>query len=422
MKIAYSKALREIKGRVCPWQSVTPPNRLETTNRELVLGLFTSLGGEPREALREALRRITGRSHVFLAPSGRAAIAQILSVLPHHEVVMPAYTCPAVKTAAEVAGKRIIYVDCSSGGLNATSAEFEAEARPGRVLLPTHMFGLPTDIDSICALARERGCVTIEDAAASFPSRPDGRLLGTVADFGVFSFERSKRLPAFRGAAIVVNNERVVDPQVFKSNPVVPMKDRLPVRELLFSLIFNLATQPSVYGRFTLHKILRVHRSSLGIEEAQGPAEARSTAFFNRAFHDYQAELVLRALNRWDAIGQHIENLVAVYKRTFASTSVRTFITGVCDEKALLRFPITVSGIERGEILRRALRSGLYLETNYESPLAPKMEHAKYPNACLAAENVVLLPLYRSLSLEEAERIGRRVVEISKEVRSVEKV
>jgi dTDP-4-amino-4,6-dideoxygalactose transaminase len=110
---------------------------------------------------------------------------------------------------------------------------------------------------------------------------------------------------------------------------------------------------------------------------------------------------------------------VAVYKRIFASTSVRTFSTGVCDEKALLRFPITVSGIERGEILRRALRSGLYLETNYESPLAPKWEHAKYPNACLAAENVVLLPLYRRLSLEAAERIGRRVVEISKEVRSV---
>ena len=79
-----------------------------------------------------------------MAPSGRAAIAQILSVLPHQDVVMPAYTCPVVKTAAEVAGKRIIYVDCSAGSLNATSAEFEAEAqtRPcpsaDSSLRPTH--------------------------------------------------------------------------------------------------------------------------------------------------------------------------------------------------------------------------------------------------------------------------------------------
>lgn len=419
MEIAYSKALRGIEGRMCPWKSVTPPNRLETTNRELLLGLYKSRGGEPREALREALRRITGRRHVFLAPSGRAAIAQILSVLPHHEVVMPAYTCPVVKTAAEVAGKRILYVDCSPGSLNATSAEFEAEARPGRVLLPTHVFGLPTDIDNICALAKERECVTIEDAAASFPSRPDGRLLGTGADFGVFSFERSKRLPAFRGAAIVVNNERIVDPEVFESHPVVPTKDGLPVKELLFSLIYNFATQPSVYGRFTVHRILRGHRSTLALGKADTPAAAPNTPFYNRAFHAYQADLVLRALDRWDAIGQHIANLVAVYKRTFASTSVRTFIPGACDEKALLRFPITLSGIERGEILRRALRCGLYLETNYESPLPPKSEQAKYPNACWAAENVVLLPLYRRLSLEAAETIGRRVVGISQEARGV---
>ena len=103
METAYANALREVEGRVCPWQSVTPPNRLETTNRELLLALYTSRGGEPREALREALRRITGRRHVFLAPSGRAAIAQILSALPSQEVVMPAYTCPAVKTAANSA-------------------------------------------------------------------------------------------------------------------------------------------------------------------------------------------------------------------------------------------------------------------------------------------------------------------------------
>ena len=259
--------------------------------------------------------------------------------------------------------------------------------------------------------------MTIEDAAASFPSRPDGRLLGTVADFGVFSFERSKRLPAFRGAAIIVNNERVVDPKVFESHPAVPLKDGLPVRELLFSLIYNLATQPWVYGRFTVHRILKGHRSTLDSEKAQPMAAARNTPFFNRSFHAYQADLVLRAINRWGALGQHIEQLVAVYKRTFASTAVRTFVSGACDEKALLRFPIILPGIDRDEILRRALRCGLYLETNYESPLASKSEHAKYPNAFRAADNVVLLPLYRRLSLGAAESIARKVVRIYEEIR-----
>jgi dTDP-4-amino-4,6-dideoxygalactose transaminase len=197
----------------------------------------------------------------------------------------------------------------------------------------------------------------------------------------------------------------------------VAIKDGRPVRELLFSLIYNLATQPLVYGRFTVHRILRNHRLASGLEKAHTAAEARKSPFYNRALHPYQAELVLRALSRWDAVGKHIENLVAVYKRTFASTRVRTFITDACDEKGLLRFPFTIPGMERGEILRRALRCGLYLETNYEIPVAPRSERAKYSNAFWAADNIVLLPLYSRLSLEVAEEIARRVVRISEEAR-----
>lgn len=417
MKTAYSQALKDVEGRLCPWQSVSAPNRIETTNRDLLLALITPREGDPRERLRAALRRITGREHVYLASSARAAISQILSALPHAEVVMPAYTCPVVRIAAEIAGKRIICVDCSALGLNATSTEFAAEAKPGRVLLPTHIFGIPTDIDNVCALAKERGCVTIEDAAAAFPLRPVGRPRGTVADFGVFSFERSKRLPAFRGAAIVVNNERVVDPRVFESAGAIPMKDRFPAREMLSSILYNLATQPSVYGRFTIQKILRDHRSTSDLEKTQTPAAARNSAFYNCAFHPYQAGLLLRLLNRLEVVGQHIENLVAVYRRIFASTRVRMFVDAETDERGLLRFPIALPGMERGEILRRALSRGLYLETNYERLLAPESEQPNFPNAQWAADNIILLPLYRRLSLEAAESIAMQIVKVSKSTR-----
>lgn len=416
MEKAYANALKEVKGRVCPRQTVWPLNRLETTNGELILSLLTSRQGEPQKALCETIRRITGKRHVFLAPSGRAAIAQILSLLPHPEVVIPAYTCPAVKIAAEVAGKRIIYVDCSDESLNATSTEFEPQTKPGRVLVPTHIFGLRTDVEKICSLAKERGCVTIEDAAASFPSRHKDRRPETAPDFSVFSFERSKRLPAFHGAAVVVNNENILDPEILTSHSVVPTKDELPLKDLFFSLFYNLATQPWIYGRFTVQRILCRYRSASGIETAEPPATACDNPFFSSALHAYQADLVLRMLNRWEAIGRHIENLVAVYNRIFASTPVRTYTTEACDEKALLRFPITVPGIERGEFLRRALQRGLYLETNYETPLPPETEHGKVPNACRAADNVVLLPLYRRLPLEAAETIGHRVAEIAREV------
>jgi dTDP-4-amino-4,6-dideoxygalactose transaminase len=415
VEIAYADALRGQPARVCPRRTVTPPNRLDTTNRELLVALASSRHGHRLERLRERLRDRTGRAHVFFAPSCRSAIAQILSLLPQHEVVMPAFTCPVVKDAVDLARKRIVYVDCAPGSLNATSAEFAAEARPGRILLPTHLFGLPTDVEAICALARERGCVTVEDAAAAFGARRGGRLLGTFADFGVFSFERSKRLPAFRGAAIVVNNEGLVDPRALDAQRLVTTSDGLPLRELLRSLVYNAATTPWVYGRFTVHRLLASHRARSNDDERESSCLAGDGVYYRREFHDYQADLVLRALARWDATRAHVSRLVAVYRRIFEGTDVRTFLGAECDEAALLRFPVVLPGRQRREILLRALSEGLYLETNYERPLPDPSEAGRYPNAVSAADNMILLPLYRRLSIVAAERMARQLVSISKE-------
>jgi NADH:ubiquinone oxidoreductase subunit 5 (subunit L)/multisubunit Na+/H+ antiporter MnhA subunit len=68
----------------------------------------------------------------------------------------------------------------------------------------------------------------------------------------------------------------------------------MPVRELLFALIFNVATQPRIYGTFTIHRIIRRQRLSADFEEAQSPSDSQVSPFFNRAFHDYQAGMVLR--------------------------------------------------------------------------------------------------------------------------------
>ena len=159
MEIAYREALQTVNRRLCSGGTVTPPNRLETRTWDLLSSLMDLGPEDALEALREALRSLTGKRHVLFAPSCRSAIAQVLSFLPQQEVVMPAFTCPVVKTAVEVAGKRIVFVDVAKDSVNATSAEYEREATPGRVLLPTHLFGIPTDVEKVCELPQLQGAV-----------------------------------------------------------------------------------------------------------------------------------------------------------------------------------------------------------------------------------------------------------------------
>ncbi len=409
MITSYSEVLRSSKEKVRPLGPAIAPNRLETRNWEFLASIAQM--GSPRAliALRDTLRTLTGREHVFFAPSCRAAIAQVLSLLPEQEVVLPAYTCPVVKTAVQVACKHITYVDIASNGLNATSAEFAEAAKPGRVLIPTHIFGFPTDVEAIANLARARDCVTIEDAAAGFGTRLDGRMLGTFGDIGIFSFERSKRFPSFRGAAIVINNGKVLDPAKLSEAWAIEPRRVMPFRELAFALFYNAVTTPRFYGRVTLPLILNRYRSAQGPFLEDDPDIEKEGPFYTRDFHPYQAALVLRSLKRFDKIRARIAELVAAYREVLTLGSVMTFSPPNCDDAGLLRFPVAFPGRKRSELLRSALQRGLFLETNYERPLAEEKDWARFPNAVWAANNLILLPLYSRLSRGNAEWIANEI-------------
>lgn len=412
MKTVYSEVLQSIETKRYSRRSVIAPNRLETRYRDFFVSIFQTRNPHALTKLRDELRDFTGRQHIFFAPSCRAAIAQVLSVLPHSEVVLPAYTCPVVKTAIQVAGKRIIYVDIAKAGLNATSAEFAEQAKPGRVLIPTHVFGFPTDIEAICSLAKTQDCVTIEDAAAAFGARRNGRLLGTFGDIGVFSFERSKRIPAFRGAVIIINNEEILDPSKLVSSRLVETKRVMPIKDLAFAMFYNAATVPWFYGRFTLPQILRKYRIPDTCPVLEDLESEKKSPFYVRELQAYQASLILHMLKRFDEIRLRIGELVSAYRYTLERTSIITYKPPKCDDEGLLRFPVAFPGRDRSEILRIALNHGLFLETNYEQPLPEEHEISRFPNSVWAARNLVLLPLYTRLSYKDAEWIAQKIIKM----------
>jgi perosamine synthetase len=411
MKSTYFEVINTTSGKLVPRRSIAAPNRLETRTRELLAALGRAGSKRTLEDLRDELRRMTGRKHVFFAASCRAAIARILSLLPHEEVVLPAYTCPVVKTAVQVAGKRLVYVDIAGDGLNATSAEFDPQAKPGRVLIPTHIYGFPTDVETVADLARTRGCVTIEDAAAALGVRRNGRALGTFGDFGVFSFERSKRFPAFRGAVIVVNNESLLDPAKVESFRMTESRCALPARETLFAMVYNAVTAPWLYGRVTLPAILRGYAKPE--EELEDDVEAeKRNPYYARDLHKVQAALVLTSLKRLDRIRSRIAEIVLAYRNQLDGTSIVTFRPAGGDDAGLLRFPVAFPGRVRTDVLREALRRGLFLETNYERPLAEERDWPLFPRATWAARNIILLPLYARLTARDAGRMAAKIKEI----------
>ncbi len=392
-----------------------PPNRLEPSNWELATSLLANLAGDSRPKLRAALQKRLGVDQVYFAPSARCAIAQLLSLLPQSEVVMPAFNCEVVKTAVAAAGKRIIYIDVSKNSVNATSTEFRNAAKPGRIFLITHQFGVPTDVEAICEVARAHGCVTIEDAACCLGAVKKGRPLGTFADFGVFSVENWKRLSAFRGGVIAINNDAHFNPLLIAKKPFVATALKFPSREVLAAAVRNVATIPSLYGRVILPKLIEKYFQPAPPPDSGLSNITRGVAF-TREFHPYQARLVLGMVQRLDRIRAHIAQLVAIYREAFHGTRVTILLPGEYDPAGLLRFPISFSPGTRAEVLRAALKRGIYLETEFEQPLPDVSVLSQFPHSVRAGRDTLLLPLYTSLSLKEASWLARQIREIAAEL------
>src|SRR5204862_7896083 len=76
-----------------------------------------------------------------------------------------------------------------------------------RVLMPVHLYGKPTPMAAIMALAESRGLFVIEDAAQAIGARVEGQSVATFGHFGCFSFHPSKNLSAAGdGGAVVARN------------------------------------------------------------------------------------------------------------------------------------------------------------------------------------------------------------------------
>ena len=120
------------------------------------------------------------------------------------EIMAPSYTAWATTAPMHLFGLVPVFVD-----LNPKTMTFDVDyARKHlnprvKALLPMHSFGNPCDMDQICAFAKEKGLVVVEDAAQAQGAYLQDKPLGTWGSIGCFSFQTSKVLPAIEGGAAV---------------------------------------------------------------------------------------------------------------------------------------------------------------------------------------------------------------------------
>nr|WP_294841606.1 DegT/DnrJ/EryC1/StrS family aminotransferase [uncultured Methylotenera sp.] len=127
------------------------------------------------------------------------------------EVIVPSHTFIATWLAVSAVGAKPIPVEPAEGSYNIDIASIERFITPRtKAIMPVHLYGMPVDMDAICALAKKHGLAVVEDAAQAHGAKVRGKKIGSHGDVVAWSFYPGKNLGALGdGGAITTNNEAI---------------------------------------------------------------------------------------------------------------------------------------------------------------------------------------------------------------------
>lgn len=127
---------------------------------------------------------------------------------PGDEVIMPSYTFVSTADAFVLRGAKIVYVDVDPKTMNMNADLIEnAITEKTKVIVPVHYAGVACDMDKIMKIAKKYDLKVVEDAAQGVNAYYKGKALGTIGDYGCYSFHETKNYSMGEGGAIVFNRE-----------------------------------------------------------------------------------------------------------------------------------------------------------------------------------------------------------------------
>ena len=133
--------------------------------------------------------------------------ALLCDIQPGDEVIMPSFTFVSTADAFVLRGAKIKFVDIRPDTMNIDETLIEnAITDKTKAIVPVHYAGVACEMDTIMDIAKRHNLKVVEDAAQGVMSTYKGKALGTIGDFGCYSFHETKNYSMGEGGAIVINN------------------------------------------------------------------------------------------------------------------------------------------------------------------------------------------------------------------------
>ena len=335
---------------------------LEEEDLAGVIGVLRSgqlAQGRVVSSLEEKSASLIGVNHAVAVSSGSAALhlsLLSLGVGEGSQVIMPSYVCTALLNAVHYVGATPVLADIDPNTYNITSENVEKVITDKtKAIIVPHMFGLPADIDAILSL----GIPGIEDCAHSIGATVNGRKAGSFGLVSILSFYATKMLGAGEGGMVLSNDRGLID----------------------------------------------------GIRDLRAYDEREAyTVRYNYKLTDIQAAVVVSQLNKLSAFIEKRKEVAALYNHGLKRVGVRLPVVPEEREHIYYRYVILLENSL--EFMKEMRKRGIECRRPVFKPLHRYLSLPGYPITDEVWEKAVSIPIYPSLTAEEAHRIVDAIMAI----------
>lgn len=155
-------------------------------------------------------------NHALLTTSCTHALemaAYLADIQPGDEVILPSFTFVSTADAFVLRGATCVFVDIRPDTMNLDENKIEdAITEKTKAIVPVHYAGVSCDMDKIMEIAGKYHLKVIEDAAQGVNAYYKGKALGTIGDFGCYSFHETKNYSMGEGGALLFQENRYLEP------------------------------------------------------------------------------------------------------------------------------------------------------------------------------------------------------------------
>jgi dTDP-4-amino-4,6-dideoxygalactose transaminase len=189
--------------------SALAPQLQQAFQRVLESGQFI-LGREVEELERSVAAVVEAKFALGVSSGTDAILLALMALGIGHgdEVICPSFTFFATAGCIARTGAKAVFADSCPVCFNLDVEDAARRITPRtKAIMPVHLFGQAAEMDDVMALASKHGLRVVEDAAQALGAGYRGRKLGSIGDFGTFSFFPSKNLGGFGDSGLLVTND-----------------------------------------------------------------------------------------------------------------------------------------------------------------------------------------------------------------------